>query len=202
MPTTAVARSGSRRRLTDWSVSKPTRGRLAQDALMRQMPVRIVSDGVLTRSVRDTAAFYREAERIWRNPRLQPVGDVRRPLSGRLRVAVVTRGIGRVATADVREQTLRTASSWKNWATSSRRWNPRCRTRSPMTSSCTGRCWPRSWSPPGGVRARSQLEPEASISSRWVWRGTPDAMPTGCRRPSPGCGGANGSRRVTTRRTT
>ena len=89
---------------------KPTRGRLAQDALMRQMPVRIVSDGVLTRSVRDTAAFYREAERIWRNPRLQPVGDVRRPLSGRLRVAVVTRGIGRVATADVREQTLRTAS--------------------------------------------------------------------------------------------
>ena len=45
---------------------KPTRGRLAQDALMRQQPVRIVADGVVTRSVRDTAAFYREAERVYR----------------------------------------------------------------------------------------------------------------------------------------
>src|ERR671910_438112 len=51
---------------------KPTRGRLAQDRMMRDMPVRIVSDGVLTRSVRDTAAFYREAEKVWRNPLLAP----------------------------------------------------------------------------------------------------------------------------------
>ena len=47
---------------------KPTRDRLAQDRMMREMPVRIVSDGVLTRSVRDTAAFFREAEKVWRNP--------------------------------------------------------------------------------------------------------------------------------------
>ena len=89
---------------------KPTRGRLPQDALMRQMPVRIVSDGVVTRSVRDTAAFYREAERIWRNPRLHPVGDVRHPLRGRLRIAFATRGIGRDAAPDVRDATLRTAA--------------------------------------------------------------------------------------------
>ena len=36
---------------------KPTRDRLAQDRTMREMPVRIVADGVVTRSVRDTAAF-------------------------------------------------------------------------------------------------------------------------------------------------
>ena len=42
------------------------------------MPVRIVANGVVTRSVRDTAAFYREAERIWRNPKLPPIGDVTR----------------------------------------------------------------------------------------------------------------------------
>ena len=54
------------------------------------MPVRIVSDGVLTRSVRDTAAFYREAERVYRNLRLPPVGDVSRPGRTRLRVAVAT----------------------------------------------------------------------------------------------------------------
>ena len=60
---------------------KPTRGRLAQDRALRQMPVRIVSDGVLTRSVRDTAAFLREAERVYRDLRLAPVGDVRGPVA-------------------------------------------------------------------------------------------------------------------------
>jgi amidase len=89
---------------------KPTRGRLAQDRAMRQMPVRIISDGVLTRSVRDTAAFYREAEKIYRDPRLAPIGDITRPGRARLRVAVVTRGIGRDASPEVAELTLRTAA--------------------------------------------------------------------------------------------
>jgi amidase len=49
---------------------KPSRGRLPLDPELRRMPVGIVTNGVLTRSVRDTAAFYREAERIWPNPKL------------------------------------------------------------------------------------------------------------------------------------
>ena len=89
---------------------KPTRDRLAQDRAMRDMPVRIVSDGVLTRSVRDTAAFFREAERVWRNPRLAPIGDITRPSKARLKVAVVTTSIGRDSTPEVRELTLRTAA--------------------------------------------------------------------------------------------
>ena len=88
---------------------KPTRDRLPMDRMEREMPVRIVTDGVLTRSVRDTAAFYREAERIWRNPRLAPIGDITRPSRRRLRVAMITRGIGREASPEVRELTLRTA---------------------------------------------------------------------------------------------
>ncbi len=88
---------------------KPTRDRLAQDKRMRDMPLRLVSDGVLTRSVRDTAAFYREAEKIFRHPTLAPIGDVSRPGRARLRVAVVTDGIGREASPEVRELTLRTA---------------------------------------------------------------------------------------------
>ena len=63
---------------------KPSRGRLPLDPELRRMPVGIVANGVLTRSVRDTAAFYREAERIWRNPKLAPVGDVTRPGRQRL----------------------------------------------------------------------------------------------------------------------
>jgi amidase len=89
---------------------KPTRGRLAQDAYFRQMPVRIVADGVVTRSVRDTAAFYRDAERIWRNPRLPAIGDVTGPSPRRLRIAVITEAIaGRVASPEVAELTLKTA---------------------------------------------------------------------------------------------
>jgi amidase len=88
---------------------KPTRDRLAQDRVTRQMPVRIVSDGVLTRSVRDTAAFLREAEHVYRALRLPPVGDVTRPGRTRLRVAVHTGGIDRSASPEVVELTLKTA---------------------------------------------------------------------------------------------
>ncbi|MFN8070648.1 MAG: amidase [Mycobacterium sp.] len=89
---------------------KPSRGRLPQDKMSRQMPVRIVSDGVLTRSVRDTAAFYREAERIWRNRSLPPIGAVTGPGGERLRVAVVTRSLKRESSPAVRDLTLKTAS--------------------------------------------------------------------------------------------
>jgi len=88
---------------------KPTRGRLAQDRTLRQMPVRIVSDGVLTRSVRDSAAFLREAERVYRDLRLAPVGDVRRPGRARRSVAVVTDGIEVSSTPEVDALTRQTA---------------------------------------------------------------------------------------------
>ena len=88
---------------------KPTRGRLAQDRPLRHMPVRIVSDGVLTRSVRDSAAFLREAERVYRDLRLAPVGDVRGPGRARRSVAVVTDGIDVTASPEVTALTRRTA---------------------------------------------------------------------------------------------
>ncbi|WP_408896967.1 amidase [Nocardioides sp. R1-1] len=89
---------------------KPTRGRLAQDKMFRDMPIRIVSDGVLTRSVRDTAAFYREAERHYRNLNLPPIGDLTRPIKRRLRVALNTSGVGRSADAETRALTEQTAA--------------------------------------------------------------------------------------------
>jgi amidase len=89
---------------------KPSRGRLPLDPDLRRMPVVIVTNGVLTRSVRDTAAFYRESERLWRNPKLAPVGDVVRPGRQRLRIAVLTRSIQRECSPEVRELTLKSAS--------------------------------------------------------------------------------------------
>ena len=89
---------------------KPSRGRFPVDAEHRRLPISIAVDGVLTRSVRDTAAFYREAERIWRNPDLAPVGDVMGPGKHRLRIAVLTRSVARDAAPEVRALTLETAT--------------------------------------------------------------------------------------------
>ncbi|HEY3527753.1 MAG TPA: amidase [Nocardioides sp.] len=88
---------------------KPTRGRVAQDRMFRRLPVPITADGVVTRSVRDTAAFLREAERVYRNLRLAPVGDVTHASRVRRRVAVLTEGIEVRATPEVEALTLRTA---------------------------------------------------------------------------------------------
>lgn len=68
---------------------KPTRGRLRSDKLSRSMPVGIVHEGVVTRSVRDTAAFLSAAERQYRNLHLAPIGDVDRPIRRSLRVGLV-----------------------------------------------------------------------------------------------------------------
>jgi amidase len=89
---------------------KPSRGRLPVDKELRRMPLLIVANGVLSRSVRDTAAFYREAERVYRNPKLSPIGDVTRPGKQRLQIAVCTQSIAREASPEVRELTLKTAA--------------------------------------------------------------------------------------------
>ena len=89
---------------------KPSRGRVPQDVLFGLAPVRIVADGVLTRTVRDTAAFLREVERVHRPTQLAAVGDVTGPSRRRLRVAVATGALGRESTPEVAELTLKTAA--------------------------------------------------------------------------------------------
>ena len=89
---------------------KPTRDRIPTDKLANEQPVRVVADGVVTRSVRDTAAFMREAERIYRPLHLPPLGDLTRPTKARLRIAVQTGALGRSATPEVTELTQKTAA--------------------------------------------------------------------------------------------
>ncbi len=90
---------------------KPSRGRVPSDKMNREMPVRIVHDGVVTRSVRDTCAFVRESERVYRHLKLPPVGDVTGPARRRLRVGVVTDSIGgRETDAETKETVLATAA--------------------------------------------------------------------------------------------
>jgi len=73
---------------------KPTRGRVPQDKMLREMPVRIVADGVVSRSVRDTAAFLRESEKHHRNLKLPPIGDIRGPGQKRLKIAMAVSSVG------------------------------------------------------------------------------------------------------------
>ncbi|MCX5107419.1 amidase [Streptomyces sp. NBC_00378] len=65
---------------------KPTRGRVMANAESRRLPLDIVADGVVSRSVRDTAAFLAAAESYWRNPKLPPLGLVEGPSERRLRI--------------------------------------------------------------------------------------------------------------------
>jgi amidase len=89
---------------------KPSRGRLPMDKQMRRLPIALIENGVLTRSVRDTAAFYREAERLDRNRNLPAIGDVSAPGRDRLRVAVCTQpGVGTSST-EISELVLKTAA--------------------------------------------------------------------------------------------
>ncbi len=82
---------------------KPSRGRTPQDKMLREMPVQIVSDGVVTRSVRDTAAYLREIERRYRRHRLAPIGDVTGPSKKRLRIGLLTDSIERDSDQEIRD---------------------------------------------------------------------------------------------------
>lgn len=69
---------------------KPTLGRVALNAQSRQLPIDIITDGVVSRSVRDSAAFLAAAEQHYRNPKLPPVGLVEGPSDRRLRIGLLT----------------------------------------------------------------------------------------------------------------
>lgn len=90
---------------------KPTRGRLVDAEATRSLPVNIVSEGVVTRSVRDTAHFYAGAEQSYRNRKLAPVGLVKGPGSRRLRIGLVHDSItGNATDAETRATVSATAT--------------------------------------------------------------------------------------------
>lgn len=87
---------------------KPSRGRLISAPELERLPVAIAVQGVVTRTVRDTAAFYREIERL--HPTLAPIGNVVGPGRARLRIAVVDEGMAGIPVdPEVQETVRRTA---------------------------------------------------------------------------------------------
>ncbi len=89
---------------------KPSRGRLPNQVPADDLPIPIVAQGVLTRSVRDTALFFAMAEHTYRSDAgLAPIGHVTGPASRRLRIGVVTTGVAGPVAADVAASVLSTA---------------------------------------------------------------------------------------------
>lgn len=76
---------------------KPSRGRHLDGETARIMPVNIVSEGVVSRTVRDTAAFVAAMEDHWANPKLPRVGLVEGPSDRKLRIGLVLESVNGVA---------------------------------------------------------------------------------------------------------
>ncbi len=68
---------------------KPSRGRHVNTPAARSLPINIVSEGVLTRSVRDTAAFHFEMQKYNRPSRLAALPHIREPGKTRLRIGLL-----------------------------------------------------------------------------------------------------------------
>ena len=81
---------------------KPSFRRLALSADMDRVPIPLVTDGVVTRSVRDTALFHAAVEQATPAVGMPRIGHVTGPSTRRLRVAVVRDGAqGRIVHPDV-----------------------------------------------------------------------------------------------------
>ncbi|EGD53831.1 amidase [Gordonia neofelifaecis] len=80
---------------------KPSRGRVAQAKQMRGLPIDLISNGVVTRSVRDTAHYLADVERQRPGGSLPPVGLVDGPGQERSRIALINAPLtGRLLDAD------------------------------------------------------------------------------------------------------
>ncbi|MFN8126666.1 MAG: amidase [Candidatus Nanopelagicales bacterium] len=89
---------------------KPTRGRIIDIEEVESLPVNVTTQGVVTRTVRDTAYYFAAAERAYRNLALPPIGHVTRP-GPRRRIALLTTGHGTMVTQPEVADAVRSAAA-------------------------------------------------------------------------------------------
>jgi amidase len=73
---------------------KVSRNRLVNANVSRNLPLNLITEGVLSRTVRDTATFLAEAEKTFHHRNLPRVGLVEGPSSKRLRIGLLLNGSG------------------------------------------------------------------------------------------------------------
>lgn len=89
---------------------KPTRGRHVVSNMARSLPLNLISQGVVTRSVRDTAYFQAEAEATYRNRSLPAIGLVEGPGRRRLRIGFAINSVTGQPTDDDTRQAVEQAA--------------------------------------------------------------------------------------------
>jgi len=72
---------------------KASRGRLLQASKFKRQPVEIAIDGVVSRSVRDTAHFYAEAEKFYKNKRLPDIGLISGPSNRKYKIGFTGKSV-------------------------------------------------------------------------------------------------------------
>ena len=91
---------------------KPTRGRVAASKETKDAPIDLVSNGVVSRTVRDSAYFLADVERQFPAPGLEPVGLVEGPGGPRLRIGMITAPLtGQLLDADTNRTLHATAEA-------------------------------------------------------------------------------------------
>jgi amidase len=85
---------------------KPTRNRLVNMHGTGALPINVGHEGVITRSVRDTALFMAEAEKHFRNPNLVELGHVQAANKKRLRIGIITEALKGIAIQPDVQRTL------------------------------------------------------------------------------------------------
>jgi amidase len=85
---------------------KPTRNRLVNMHGTDALPINVGHEGVITRSVRDTALFMAEAEKYFRNNKLVELGHVQAPGKKRLRIGLVSGAIKNIPIQSDVQRTL------------------------------------------------------------------------------------------------
>jgi amidase len=89
---------------------KPTRGRVVPAAESAKLPIDIISNGVVTRTVRDTAHFIAATQAYRPAAALKPLGLVEGPAQRRLRIGMILDSVtGMPTDEDTRKAVLATA---------------------------------------------------------------------------------------------
>lgn len=93
---------------------KPTRGRWYPNEGSQYLPIDLVSDGVLTRSVRDTAFFFTEMEEQYKPKKLPEMGLIQHPSNKPLRIGLVYDSLQTNTDAETRQTVESTAQLLRN----------------------------------------------------------------------------------------
>lgn len=89
---------------------KPTRGRFLDSLMIRMLPINIISEGVVTRSVRDTAHFYAGLANSHKAKNLPAIGLVEGANKRRLRIGLVLDSVSTNSDEETRHAVLESAA--------------------------------------------------------------------------------------------